>query len=139
MNVRRTLVPVIAAAALALPLRAPAAADAQPQAAADSPNCLNLLSIRSTRVIDDRTILFEMNGSKTYVNRLPNRCPGLKYEKRFLYSTSLSQLCGQDMITVLTDFGRGASCGLGRFETWVQPADVDGKAAGATLEPDPSQ
>lgn len=49
------------------------------------------------------------DGNRTLVNRLPRRCPGLRFEKRFGYQTSLSQLCSTDIITVITDHGRGAS------------------------------
>lgn len=96
--------------------------------------CVSLHAIRNTRVIDGSTIVFEMGGNKALVNRLPRKCPGLAFEKRFAYKTSLSQLCNTDVITVLTDIGRGASCGLGFFEPWVAPEKVD-KPAEGTLEP----
>ena len=88
-------------------------------------NCIPLKRIQNTRVLDDRTILFEMTGNETLVNRLPHRCPGLGFEKSFGYKTSISQLCSQDIIWVVTHMGsgldRGASCGLGRFEPYVAP------------------
>jgi len=140
MNARRA--PLLTTFATALLVACPswAANEATPaDASADEgPNCLNLYAIRRTRVLDSRTILFEMNGNKTFVNRLPNNCPGLGFEKRFMYKTSLNQLCGQDIITVLTDMGRGASCGLGRFEAYVVPEGVDGEAARGSLEPAPA-
>ena len=82
-------------------------------------NCVQLTSIRNTEVRDDRTIDFIMNGNKVYRNILPNRCPSLGFEKRFMYKTSLSQLCSVDIITVLYNspgLMRGASCGLGQFQ-----------------------
>lgn len=96
--------------------------------------CVSLHAIRNTRVIDASTIVFELGGNKALVNRLPRKCPGLAFEKRFSYKTSLSQLCNTDVITVLTNIGRGASCGLGYFEPWVAPEKVDKPAAGK-LEP----
>jgi hypothetical protein len=58
--------------------------------------------------------------NKVYRNTLPYSCPQLGFEERFLYKTSLSQLCSTDIITVLTsggpDLSRGASCGLGQFQ-----------------------
>ncbi len=82
-------------------------------------SCLQIGSIRSTDVIDDYTIDFEV-GSRTYRNRLPNRCPGLKSEDRFSYETSQSRLCNVDIVNVLYDYGgtfqRGAGCGLGQFQ-----------------------
>ena len=81
-------------------------------------SCVQLTNIRETRVRDDRTIDFYMNGNKVYRNRLPHSCPSLGFEEKFLYKTSLSQLCNVDIITVLTGPGvsRGASCGLGEFQ-----------------------
>lgn len=79
-------------------------------------NCISLARIDQSDVIDDQTILFEMKGRDYYVNRLPYRCPQLGFEERYTYATSLTQLCNTDIITVLTTVGRGASCGLGKFE-----------------------
>jgi hypothetical protein len=83
-------------------------------------DCIQLRSIRTTQVRDDRTIDFIMNGNKVYRNILPNSCPTLGFEKRFSYRTSLSQLCSVDIITVLYNVGSslqpGASCGLGPFQ-----------------------
>lgn len=83
-------------------------------------NCVHLRQIRTTDVRDDRTIDFHMLGGKIYRNTLPYSCPSLGFERRFLYKTSLSQLCSVDIITVLYSTGggldRGASCGLGKFQ-----------------------
>jgi ethanolamine utilization protein EutP (predicted NTPase) len=60
-----------------------------------------------------------MLGGKIYRNTLPHSCPGLGFEEKFMYKTSLSQLCSVDIITVLHNAGglnRGASCGLGKFQ-----------------------
>ena len=106
-----------------------------PEAQTGAGRCVNLRSIRSTKVLDDQTILFDMNGNQTLVNRLPRRCPGLRFEKRFAYKTSLSQLCSTDIITVITDHGRGASCGLGEFTVWVPPEEVAPAGAEGKLVP----
>jgi hypothetical protein len=84
----------------------------------DAVSCVNLRSIQSTQVHGDSTIDFHMGGGKVYRNTLPNSCPSLGFEERFLYKTSLSQLCSVDIITVLQSPGlsRGASCGLGKFQ-----------------------
>jgi len=81
-------------------------------------DCVQLRSIRNTRVRDDRTIDFYMNGGKVFRNTLPYACPGLGFEERFSYATSLSQLCSVDIITVLRTppTPQGASCGLGKFQ-----------------------
>ncbi|MEJ7935164.1 hypothetical protein WG907_12975 [Sphingobium sp. AN558] len=82
-------------------------------------NCIQTSTIRSTNVRDDRTIDFVTGASRIYRNTLPNSCPSLGFEKRFLYKTSISQLCSVDIITVLQGgpgLSRGASCGLGKFQ-----------------------
>ena len=69
-----------------------------------------------------------MNGGRVYRNTLPHGCPSLGFEERFSYSTSLSQLCSTDIITVLRPPGvaRGASCGLGQFQPieWPRAAEA---------------
>jgi hypothetical protein len=83
-------------------------------------SCVPLTQIRESRVRNDSVIDFRVSGSKWYRNTLPHSCPSLGFEERFLYKTSLSQLCSTDIITVLYSAGsgleRGASCGLGKFE-----------------------
>ncbi|HKY83077.1 MAG TPA: hypothetical protein VJM09_16595 [Sphingobium sp.] len=115
----------VARVALALALActvAPAAAKTKPDNLVPSGkaiDCVQIRSIRNTEVRNDRTIDFIMNGNKIYRNMLPNSCPSLGFERRFMYKTSLSQLCSVDIITVLYDsptLMRGASCGLGKFQ-----------------------
>jgi len=87
--------------------------------AGEAVNCVQIQQIRNTDVLDDKTIDFHMLGGKIYRNTLPHSCPGLGFEQKFMYKTSLSQLCSVDIITVLQDAGglhRGASCGLGKFQ-----------------------
>lgn len=81
-------------------------------------DCLPIQSLRNSLVRSDSVIDFETVGGKVYRNTLPNSCPGLGFERRFSYSTSLSQLCSVDIITVLytSPVSRGASCGLGKFQ-----------------------
>ncbi len=82
--------------------------------------CLPIQTIRESIVRDDWTIDFRTNGSQWYRNNLPNRCNGLAMERAFTYTTSLTQLCNVDIITVIANNGgmgpinRGA-CGLGEF------------------------
>lgn len=81
--------------------------------------CVSLIRIDRTEVIDDQNILFHMRGGDIYRNHLPHRCPGLGFHESFMYRTSLNQLCNVDIITVLNDIGfgfsPGPSCGLGLF------------------------
>ena len=55
-------------------------------------DCVTISQIRSTRVIDNKTIDFTMAGGKVYRNTLPYSCPSLGFEQRFSYRTSTSQL-----------------------------------------------
>ena len=107
-------------AGIALPALAKETPDPYVPANGAPIDCVQIQSIRSTSVRDDRTIDFIMNGKKIYRNSLPSSCPSLGFEKRFSYRTSLSQLCSVDIITVLWNVGSGlqpgASCGLGKFQ-----------------------
>ncbi len=98
---------------------APTAAEA-PAVAAIGParSCVPLQQIRNSRVRSDKVIDFELVGGEILRNELPYRCPQLGFERAFSYSTSISQLCSTDIITVIVQGGgsmRGASCGLGEF------------------------
>lgn len=97
-----------------------AAAEARDRAAASAPGekvqCIPHFMIERTRIINDKTILFEMKNGVVWRNELPSECPRLKREGRFSYRTSMSQLCSMDMITLSSIMGiPGPSCGLGEF------------------------
>ncbi|QXQ06957.1 hypothetical protein KX816_02525 [Sphingosinicellaceae bacterium] len=85
---------------------------------APAEQCVQLTRIREAKVVDDRTIDFILRDGKVLRNVLPSSCPQLGFEKAFSYSTSISQLCSVDIITVIIQGGgprTGASCGLGKF------------------------
>lgn len=83
-----------------------------------SVSCVQTHNIRNTSVHGDSVIDFHMNNGKVYRNTLPMSCPNLGFEERFMYRTSVSQLCSVDTITVLQSPGlsQGATCGLGKFD-----------------------
>lgn len=115
-------VPILAALALAA-LASPGAARDRDEIPAATPdgeprNCVPLRSLRESLVRSDRIIDFRISGNRYYRVTLPQACPGLNFERRFSYKTSLSQLCAQDIITVLqsTPPTPGASCGLAPFQ-----------------------
>jgi hypothetical protein len=114
---------LLAAVSATLTLAACAAPEAPveptpaPQAGSGE-RCISLAAIRSTKVVDDSTIDFTMRDGRVLRNTLPHACPSLGFEEAFTYSTSLSQLCSTDIITVVLQGGGprlGASCGLGTF------------------------
>jgi hypothetical protein len=90
------------------------------RAVGEPKNCVSTQQIRSTKIIDNRTIDFKMAGGKTYRNTLSHSCPGLNRDDAFSYRTSNSQLCNVDIIRVLENYGgrlqEGAGCGLGKFQ-----------------------
>ena len=80
-------------------------------------DCIQLNRIRSSKVRSGDVIDFELIDGRIMRSRLPHSCPGLSFEERFSYRTSLSRLCSVDAITVFDSTGmRGASCGLGPFQ-----------------------
>lgn len=95
---------------------------AAPAAEAIGPavDCLGITRFRDTRIRDDRTIDFIGGaGSQVWRVTLPNTCSGLKSAGTFTYETSLSQLCRQDIIYPLQQYGsswqRMGGCGMGPF------------------------
>jgi hypothetical protein len=90
------------------------------QAIGEARDCLPLTQFSNTRIRDDRTIDFIGGaGNKVWRVTLPNRCSGLKAADTFSYETSLSQLCRQDIIYPLQQYGGGfqrmGGCGMGPF------------------------
>lgn len=81
-------------------------------------NCVPLSALRESIVRSDRVIDFRTGGDRYYRVTLPQSCPGLGFERRFSYATSIGQLCAQDIITVLytSPMQSGASCGLAPFQ-----------------------
>jgi hypothetical protein len=114
--------PVLAALALTVAAAPGVARDrnAVPEAVPTGParTCVPINRLRESLVRSDRVIDFRTGGDRFYRVTLPQSCPGLNFERRFSYATSLSQLCAQDIITVFTQTPpmRGASCGLAPFQ-----------------------
>lgn len=85
--------------------------------------CISTSQIRSMRVIDDRTIDFEMTGRRVYRNNLPFRCTGLTFNTAVRHNSRSSQLCSMNNITPRTGGAggwAGTSCQLGRFQPMVR-------------------
>lgn len=81
-------------------------------------NCITTNHIRSMRIVDDRTIDFEMTGRRVFRNELPFRCSGLGFNRSVRHNSRTSQLCSVNTITVSSAGGgwNGATCGLGQFQ-----------------------
>ena len=93
-----------------------ALADARPVGA--PVDCITLINVSHSRVLGDGVIDFHMRGGTVYRNALPQSCPGLGFEERFTYRTSIGRLCSVDTITVLRGSGlpEGPTCALGSFQ-----------------------
>jgi hypothetical protein len=82
-----------------------------------SKDCLYTQRIRSTAVLDDQTILFEMRDGSVWANKLSHRCPTLGFNESFIYETRGGQLCSIDTIQVFERHSIGGPrCGLSKFE-----------------------
>ncbi len=110
----------VASLALAGASLAASSADklAQYQPTGKKISCVDTHYIRETDVIDNQNILFRTNGNKYYMNRLPNRCSGLKIQDGFSYTLrGLNKLCNVDVVTpVSTGAAVYGPCPLGDFE-----------------------
>jgi len=133
----------ILAASLCLLVPVPAAF-AEDEDAVDEglEKCIDTRRISSTRIVDNRNILFYMRGSDIYHNELPRKCMGLRSGKTISYRTSLSRLCSNDLITLLDSFGmgmsRGPSCGIGKFRPVTkEEAEAIRQGPDADIEPEP--
>jgi hypothetical protein len=77
--------------------------------------CLQASAIRSTSVVDDRTIIFTMNNGTSWRNTLQAECPGLRNSGAFTYAITGSEVCSNEQpIKVLNGPAR---CFLGSFAT----------------------
>ena len=100
-----------------------------PALAADGvKKCVSTHRIDHTKVVDGQTILFHMVGRKTYINKLPRKCPGLSFHKAFSYKVRQNQLCNTDIIRVYQGDYFGAACGLGKFEPYEAPEPEESDA-----------
>lgn len=95
--------------------------------------CIPLIRIDSMKVLGDQAIEFRMKGGESYINILPNKCPGLRPNRTIMYETRQSQLCHVDIIKVMESYSSGmqpiVSCGLGRFHLVPAGAPVVGGEA----------
>lgn len=114
------LVPILA---LSLPMQAEQTQPESEAAETPGPRCLQISRIRQTKVVDDKTIIFQMRGGVDYENRMANRCPGLRAYRSFGYAPTANNVCDLDTITVFENGRRGATCGLGKFVEYVPPEE----------------
>ena len=83
-------------------------------------SCLYQNELRTTKIVDDRTILFSTHDGQTYRNTLPRQCPSLRRGSLLNYTYQNRRLCAGGMFQVLLDMGGGRQiptllCPLGIF------------------------
>lgn len=123
------LMALIPATAMATPTAAPPLSDKAVAALAGRTAgkpvaCISLRDVRSTRIIDETAILYEIGaGKRVYLNR-PNggRCTSLKPWRTIVTRTPGTRLCRNDIVRVIdpptpVEFG---VCGLGEFVPYTR-------------------
>lgn len=80
-------------------------------------SCIPRRDVRDTRTIGDGAMLFESAGDVVYVNRPPGGCPTLRFGRAFRTTSTISQLCRGDIVTVFDPVSgvEFAGCSLGDF------------------------
>ena len=83
----------------------------------NSQKCISTRTLKSTRIVDDRNILFFRPGKTVYLNILPKACPGLSKYGLFTYGGMAGNVCARDTIRVIdnNNGSPGRACLLGYF------------------------
>jgi len=69
--------------------------------------CISARSIRRTRVLDDRHVVFELPSKTYYLVQFQNRCHQLRRNSSIAYESSGGQLCRLDTIRAIDNFRSG--------------------------------
>ncbi len=102
-------------ALVAMTWSAPTATHAAGEAIGETQRCVHLNRIKSSPVIDDRTILVEMRGRGEYKRiDLTNTCSGLEFSG-FEVRLHQDRLCTSDTVSVRQT--AGAHCGIDKIVT----------------------
>ena len=81
-------------------------------------SCVSQRLLRGNKTYGEGVIVFEgTTNSIVYVNRPPSACPELKWSRALRTRTTTSQLCSNDIVTVIDPNGgiTYGSCALGDF------------------------
>jgi len=111
-------VPAIAATDAPAPLSPQAQKELSGRTAGAPVSCVQLSRISSTRIVDATAIIYKESSRLWYVNQPDNgRCTLLRPNRVLITTTTTSQLCGNDLVTIAeasSPITYGA-CGLSRF------------------------
>jgi len=82
----------------------------------DALRCIPTRNLTSTKVIDDRNVVFFMVGESMYHNVLADNCAGLARRGFFTYDVKLGNLCrGEKIVLAHVYFAPGKRCEIGNF------------------------
>ncbi len=94
----------------------------------DEERCLSSFAYRSIDVLDDQHVLFRGSGDKMWLNKLRQRCIGLRKDETLRFELRNNRVCDLDNFQALDSFGLGGqisgNCVLGKF-TPVTPEQVE--------------
>ncbi len=82
--------------------------------------CLPVYSYNSVDILDNRHVVFKGTGGRLWLNRLRNRCTGLRRNDTLKFDVRASQLCSLDTfeaisLNVVGPTRTSATCSLGEF------------------------
>lgn len=90
--------------------------------------CLSTYAYRSVDVLDDQHVLFKGSGDKMWLNKLRQRCLGLRPDETLRFEIRNNRVCDLDSFqsvhTFLYSAQTSGNCTLGKF-TPVTPEQVE--------------
>lgn len=94
-------------------------------------SCVTTRQIRSTKVIDNQTIILRMIGKRLVRMKLRYECHSLKFHEMFYYETSTGRLCSRvDWITARS----GSTCPIESFTLVEKEKEDKGKESKPAAE-----
>lgn len=84
-----------------------------------TPSCIPAHNIRETKPISDTEIVFTLNDGSQWLNTLPAKCVGLKFEGGFAWDVHGETVCAN--MQTFRVLRRGSTCMLGAFSPYSKP------------------
>lgn len=75
--------------------------------------CINATQIANQTIVSDEEIRFQMRNGDVWVNKLPRKCPGLKFQGGFAWDISGGTVCSN--LQTIHVLNHGPSCQIGAF------------------------
>lgn len=89
------------------------AATGMQQADSSSRACIRPADIAKQDIVSDEEIRFEMRNGDKWVNKLPRKCPSLKFQDGFTWEVRGMMVCSNEQTIYVKD--DATSCQLGAF------------------------